>query len=153
MKKSFVLFVVGIAAAFVVGESYSAEKFKGPPHGGTPVQIGSHGFHLELVRDAEKSRFQAFVLDGHVEGYVKVPEKSFEMMATIGDQKQRLTFNRVPDSASGNPAEPSYTFEGSADWIKHATNFNAVFSSITLKGKTFTNVTFSFPKGSMHRGH
>jgi len=153
MKKPLVLFVVGIAAAFVVSQSYSAEKFKGPPHGGTSVQIGNHGFHLELVRDAEKSRLQAYVLDAHMQGYVSVPEKSFVMLATISNQQQRVMFNRVPEPGSEKLAEASHTFEGSADWIKQATNFNAAFASITLKGRTFTNVTFSFPKGSMHRAH
>ena len=117
------------------------------------MQVGSHGFHLELVRDAEKGRFQAYVLDGHAERYVAVPERSFEMVATVANQPQKVTFNRTAAPATGKVADTSHEFEGTADWIKSATNFNAVLPKITLKGKTFTNVTFSFPKGSIHRGH
>ena len=152
MKKLSVS-LIGMAVAFAVCLSYSAERFQGPPHGGTPVQIGNHGFHLELVRDAGKGRFQAYVLDAHMQRYVSVPEKSFVMLATISNQQQRVTFNRVPEPGSEKVTEASHAFEATADWIKHATNFNAVFGSITLKGRTFTNVTFLFPKGSMHRAH
>ncbi len=141
-----------LAAALGVFNSYSADAFKGPPHGGTPVVVGSHGYHLEFVRDAEKGRLQAYLLDGHVENYVNVPETSFDMVATIGDKQERLTFQRVP--IAGKPlAKESSLFEGTADWVKTATNFNAVIPSITLKGKTFQDVKVAFPKGSMHRAH
>jgi len=143
---------VYLATVLGISNSYSADALKGPPHGGTPVVVGSHGYHLELVRDAEKGRLQAYVLDGHVANYVKVPEASFDMVATIGGKQERLTFHRVP--ATGKPlAKESSLFEGTADWVKTATNFNAVIPSITLKGKTFKDVKVTFPKGSMHRAH
>jgi hypothetical protein len=153
MKRHFALLTVCLATALGACNSYSADQFKGLPHGGTPIVVGSHGYHLELVRDAEKGRFQAYVLDGHVENYVSVPEKSFDLIATIEGKEQRLTFNRAPATGSKEVAKESYTFEGTADWVKTATNFNGVVPTITLKGKTFKDVKVSFPKGSMHRAH
>jgi hypothetical protein len=150
MKRHFALFV-GLASALVVCHTHAADA-KGLPHGGTPVIVGSHGYHLELVRDAEKGRLQAYVLDGHAEKYVDVPEKSFDMVATVGGKEQRLTFNRV--AAPGKTlAADSNVFEGTAAWVKSATNFNAVIPTITLKGKTFKDVKVTFPKGSIHSGH
>jgi hypothetical protein len=150
MKKHFALFVC-LASALVASNSFAAEA-KGLPHGGTPVVVGSHGYHLELVRDAEKGRLQAYVLDGHAEKYVDVTESSFEMVATIGAKQERVTLQRTP--APGKPAsQASSVFEGTAEWVKTATNFNAVIPTITLMGKTFKDVKVSFPKGSIHRGH
>jgi hypothetical protein len=152
MKKHFVVLSICLASALGFSNSFAADA-KGLPHGGTPVVVGSHGYHLELVRDADMGRLQAHVLDGHAEKYVDVPEKSFDMVATVAGKEQRLTFNRAPAAGTKEMAKESSVFEGSADWIKTATNFNAVIPSITLQSKTFKDVKVSFPKGSIHRGH
>jgi hypothetical protein len=150
MKRHFALFVC-VASVLVASNSFAADG-KGLPHGGTPVVVGSHGYHLELVRDAEKGRLQAYVLDGHAEKYVDVPESSFDLVATIGAKQEKLTLQRTP--VAGKPlSQASSVFEGTAECVKTATNFNAVIPTITLKGKTFKDVKVSFPKGSIHRGH
>ena len=151
MKRHFALFVC-LASALVVSNTHAADA-KGLPHGGTPVVVGSHGYHLEIVRDAEKGRLQAYVLDGHAEKYVNVPEKSFDMVATVAGKEQRVTFNRTPAAGTKETPKESSVFEGTAEWIKTATNFNAVIPTITLKGKTFKDVKVTFPKGSIHSGH
>jgi len=150
MKRHFALFVC-FAAALGSSNSFAADA-KGLPHGGTPVVVGSHGYHLELVRDAEKGRLQAYVLDGHAEKYVDVPESSFDLVATIDAKQERLRLQRT--SAAGRPlSQASSLFEGTAEWVKTATNFNAVIPTITLQGKTYKDVKVAFPKGSIHRGH
>jgi hypothetical protein len=150
MKRHFALFVC-LALALLVCNTRAADA-KGRPHGGTPVIVGSHGYHLELVRDAEKGRLQAYVLDGHAEKYVDVPEASFDMVATVGANEEKLKLIRT--EAAGKPlSQASSVFEGTAEWVKTATNFTAVIPTITLKGKTFKDVKVSFPKGSIHRGH
>src|SRR5687767_806069 len=120
MKKHFALLSLCVASALFVCNSSAADA-KGLPHGGTPVVVGSHGYHLELVRDAEKGRLQAYVLDGHADKYVDVPESSFDLVATVADKEQRLTLRRTP--LAGKPlAKESALFEGSAEWVKGATN-------------------------------
>ena len=153
MKNHFLTAALAITLGLLNAMAADHGHFSAPPHGGTPVVVGSHGFHLELVRDAEKSRFQAYVIDGHFEHYVSVPEKSFDMVATVGGQEQKITFNRTPAPGGNDAAKDSYSFEGTADWVKTATNFTAVIPTITLKGRTFRNVRVNFPKGSIHRGH
>src|SRR5688500_7082232 len=49
-----------------------ADAKTGTPHGGTPVQVGDHGFHLELVPDPVEGKLLAYVLDAHAEGGVSV---------------------------------------------------------------------------------
>jgi hypothetical protein len=150
MKRHFALFVC-VASVVFAGNSVAADA-KGLPHGGTGVVVGSHGYHLELVRDAEKGRLQAYVLDGHADKYVDVLEPSFEMVANVGGKQVRLTLQRTP-AASKPLSQASSLFEGTADWVKTATNFTAVIPTITLKGRTFKDVKVNYPKGAIHRAH
>jgi hypothetical protein len=121
----------------------------GTPHGGTPVQVGDHGFHLELVTDPIDGKMHAYVLDDHMEQYVKVPLTTFELVAKTGGQEQRLTFNAVTNPPSGSATNTSL-FSASADSLASLTNFEGIIPRITLDGETFENVTFSYPKGSRH---
>jgi hypothetical protein len=145
--KKLLFALCGVALCFVVGcgdsqtsDGHSHADGHGhshddhaPPHGGTPVIVAEDKFHLELVHDAAAGRMQAYVLNGHLEGYVQVPETNFVI---------------EPDS-SNVPAKSSL-FEAHSDWLKSAKEFEGNIPTITLDGKTFTNISFSFPKGSKH---
>ncbi|MHB1306267.1 MAG: hypothetical protein ACYDC1_07465 [Limisphaerales bacterium] len=121
-----------------------------PPHGGTPVVVADDQFHLELVHDPTAGRMQAYVLDGHLEGYVQVSETSFGMVAKAAGKDELLTFRRAPESTSGNVPEKSSLFEAQAEWLKSAREFEGHIPALTLNGARFTNISFSFPKGSKH---
>jgi len=128
----------------------SQGRSHGPPHGGTPVNVAEHKYHLELVRDATNGVMQAYVLDGDLHDFIRVPESNFELVAKLGGQTERLEFQRMTNAMSPSPADPSFLFEARAEWVKSATNFEGLIPSITLKGQTFTNVAFPFPKGTQH---
>jgi hypothetical protein len=117
-----------------------------PPHGGTPVVIADDQFHLELVHDSAAGKMQAYVLDGHLEGYIQVAETSFVVAANVAEQTHALAFQRTP----GADGAKSSLFEAQADWLKTAKEFAGNIPTITLDGKTFTNISFAFPKGSKH---
>jgi hypothetical protein len=129
---------------------HSHDDDHAPPHGGTPVIVADDKFHLELVLDATAATMKAYVLDGHLEGYVQVPETSFEMVAKAGGKDEKLAFQRAAEPASGKVPEKSSLFEAQADWLKSAKEFEGSIPTITLNGTTFTNISFSFPKGSKH---
>jgi len=131
-------------------DAHSHDTAHGPPHGGTPVLVADDEFHLELVLDSTSAKMQAYVLDGHLESYIPVAETNFVLIATSVGGENQLTFHRVLDSASGKPADKSSLFEAQADWLKSAKAFEGSIPSITLNGKTYTNIAFAFPKGSMH---
>jgi hypothetical protein len=131
------------------GANHNHAHPSGTPHGGTPVQVGDHGFHLELVSDPIDGKMHAYVLDDHMEKYVKVPLTTFELVAKTAGQEQRLTFNAVTNPPSGSATNTSL-FSASASNLASLTNFEGVIPRITLDGRTFENVTFSYPKGSRH---
>ena len=132
------------------GENADSHDDHAPPHGGTPVVVADDKFHLELVLDATAAKMQAYVLDGHLEGYVQVPETSFALVAKAGGKEEQLTFQRAPEPASGKVPEKSSLFEAQAEWLKATKAFDGSIPTITLNGTTFTNISFSFPKGSKH---
>jgi hypothetical protein len=112
--------------------------------------VADDKFHLELVHDATVGKMQAYVLDGHLEGYVQVPETSFALVAKAGGKEEQLIFQRATEPASGKVPEKSSLFEAQAEWLKATKEFEGSIPAITLNGATFTNISFSFPKGSKH---
>jgi len=158
MKKTItVRSFISLAGVAVVGAAFSGGYVSGAngkkpktPHGGTPVLVAEHKYHLELVRDGAAGSMQAYVLDDDLEKYVAVPETNFTLHATFAGKTEQVEFKRAPDAGESKVAATSSLFESRADWIKSATNFSGMIPSITLKGRTFTNVGFPFPKGTQH---
>jgi hypothetical protein len=132
------------------GHGHSHGDDHAPPHGGTPVVIAEDKFHLELVRDAGAGKMQAYVLDGHLEKYVAVPETSFLLVAKADGRTEQLNFQRAPEPPSGSVPPVSSLFEGQGEWLKSVAKFDGSIPTITLKGKSYTNISFSFPKGTKH---
>jgi hypothetical protein len=114
------------------------------------VIVGEDRFHLELVLDAAAAKMQAYVLDGHLEGYVAVAETNLMLVANFDGKEERISFHRAIDPASGLVPAKSSLFEGNATWLGTSRVFEGSFPTITLNGTTFTNISFSFPKGSKH---
>jgi hypothetical protein len=117
-----------------------------PPHGGTPVSIGDE--HLEFVRDSGAGRLDAYVLDDEMEEFVRIAMPSFEVVATVGGEKRPLVFAAVPNPATGETVGDTSCFSAQADWLRTTPQFDAVLTRLELKGETYTNVTFNFPKGN-----
>lgn len=121
----------------------------GAPHGGTPVVVGDHGFHLELVPDVLDGKMLAYVFDAHMEKSVNVSGAPFEMVAKTGAQEHRLTFQPVTNAPAAS-AEKTSLFSANVPNIKSLTNFEGQIPKITLEGRSFENVKFNYPKGSRH---
>ncbi|MBN9689314.1 MAG: hypothetical protein J0M24_03665 [Verrucomicrobia bacterium] len=121
-----------------------------PPHGGTPVQLGNEVYHLELVPDPPANQMLAYLYDGHFHDLVMVAETNFTLQARFSNRVETLSFNRLPDPATGKRAEKSALFAARVDWLKDMVSFDGMLPSVELGGRGFTNVTFSFPKGTVH---
>lgn len=119
-----------------------------PPHGGTPVILGNEVFHLEFVRDPARGVLQAFILDSHMEQFIRIAEPSFQVVATVGGEKRALVFQPVSDPATGEKPGDASLFEAQADWLKTTAAFDAVLASLDIRGAIFTNVSFKFPAGN-----
>lgn len=119
-----------------------------PPHGGTPVVLGEEEYHVELVLDPAAGKLQAFVLDGEMENFVRIAAKEVEIDAQVAGRDEQLKLMPVPNTATGEKVGDTSEFEAQADWLKSATNFDATLKEINVRGKTYSNVKFNFPKGN-----
>jgi hypothetical protein len=119
-----------------------------PPHGGTPVVLGDEAFHLELVLDASTGKLSAYVLDSELENFIRTSLPGFTVVATVGGAPHTLTLQAVPNPATGEKIGDTSLFEAQADWLKTTAEFDAVLPAITVRGSTFTDVKFNFPKGN-----
>jgi hypothetical protein len=126
--------------------------FHEPLHGGTAVVLGNEDFHIEFVRDAEEGRMQAYIMDAHMESYVRVPLESFEVEARLPEGPQTLTFKAVAKSATGETVGNTALFEAEADWLKTHGDFDAVLKGISIRGKQYEAVSFHFPAGNPEAG-
>ncbi|MGD1029966.1 MAG: hypothetical protein ABSA05_02395 [Opitutaceae bacterium] len=119
-----------------------------PPHGGTPVALGKGIYHVELVRDANAGKIDAYVLDGEMEDFVRTAVSSFDIVATVNGEQKTLVFKAMPNSATGETVGDTSCFEARADWITTTPAFDAVLTRIEVRGTSFENVAFNFPRGN-----
>ena len=119
-----------------------------PLHGGTPVVLGNEEYHIELVRDAAAGKLQAYVMDGELENFVRIPAESFEVVAQLSGRPEILVFSAVASNATGEKIGDTSWFEAEAGWLKTTETFDAVLKELIVRGKKFEHVAFSFPKGN-----
>ena len=158
MMKRVALLVVGLALGLFAGcerqPSHTPQQTSvphhehKPPHHGTAVVLGKEEYHVELVLDAPAGRLQAYIMDGELENFVRVPAESFAVAAMLGGKEEVLTFKAIGNNATGEKVGDTALFEAQADWLKTTPTFDAVIKEITIHGNTYTNIGFNFPKGN-----
>lgn len=134
------------AAAAREKASASSSHAHAAPHGGTLIEIGEHQFNLELLFDEARGVLQAWFLDGHAENFVRVAMPSFEVAAqAAGGEVRTLTFRPVASSMSGETAGDTSQFEAAAPWLRDAKAFDGTIKTLTVRGVSFSDLTFEFP--------
>jgi hypothetical protein len=124
-----------------------AKHHHNPPHHGTPIALGAEDFHVELVLDPSTGTLQAFVLDDEMEEFVRSSAPTITIATTRGDPRE-VVLSAVPNTETGETIGDTALFEGRADWLRNTAEFDGVLKSITIRGTTYTDVKFSFPKGN-----
>jgi hypothetical protein len=123
-----------------------------PPHGGTAVVLGDEEYHVELVLDESTGALQAYVLDSEMENFVRAAAPRVEIDATLGGTHHTLVLQPVANPETGETVGDTSLFEASADWLKAAKEFDGVLKAIEIRGATFSDVRFNFPKGNDTEG-
>ena len=154
MFRAFLILIAAAVAGCAKGGSAGAADAQAahhehhPPHGGTPVVLGHEAYHLELVRDAGAGKVDAYLLDGEIEEFVRTTVASFEVTAVVDGERKTLFFQAVPNSATGETVGNTSCFEARADWITRTPSFDAVLTRIDVRGASFQDVAFNFPRGN-----
>jgi hypothetical protein len=118
------------------------------PHGGAAVELGDEEYHVELVLDAATGTLQAYVLDAELENFVRSSAPTLEIEATIAGAPKAVSLAAVPNAETGETVGDTSLYEGQADWLKAARVFDGTLKTIAIRGTTFSDVKFNFPKGS-----
>lgn len=118
------------------------------PHGGTAVELGHEEFHLELVLEAASGRLTGYVLDGELEQFIRIAAPSLRLIVRSGTREQALELRAVANPATGEKLGDTSQFEAVADWLKSTPRFDARLVEITVRGKTYRDISFNFPKGN-----
>ena len=110
--------------------------------------LGKEQYHLEFVLAATNGLMQVYVLDGHMENFVRLTNTTIEVAVQVDGKSQALSFNAVATTAAGETVGDTALFEARAEWLKTTTNFDGTIKALTVRGARFENVTFNFPKGN-----
>lgn len=110
--------------------------------------LGREQFHLEFVLEATNGLMRVYVLDGHMENFVRLTNMTIEVSARVDGRSEVLSLNAVATPASGETVGDTALFEARAEWLKKTTNFDGAIKALTVRGARFENVTFNFPKGN-----
>jgi hypothetical protein len=116
-----------------------------PKHGGVLAELGEEEFHLEFAFGNTPGVLQAYVMDAHVEDYVRINASSFAVTATIGDQTFPLTFQAIASTETGESVGDTALFEARSDSLIQQRAIKLTIPTITVKGRTFTGVTAELP--------
>jgi hypothetical protein len=119
-----------------------------PPHGGAPVVLGAEAYHVEFVLDADTGRLRAYVLDGHMERFIRIPAPALDVVLDLPGGPEPLTLAAVADAATGETVGDTSHFAGQSDRLRGQTSFAAALHNITVQGRTFGPVTFHYPHGN-----
>jgi hypothetical protein len=116
------------------------------PHGGALVELGEEFAHVELVLDAVTGALTAYALDGEAEKSVRVKQSEIEI--AIKNPSVAIKLGGVSNALTGETTGDTSEFLGQSDRLRGSTDFGGVIKTITIKGKQFKDVAFTFPKGS-----
>jgi hypothetical protein len=127
------------------GGSGGGGHHHGSAHGGAAVELGEHQYQLDIANDPATGVLKAWVMDGHMDGFVRVPLKSFQIEVVAGTAMQTVTMNAQANTATGETVGDTSQFEGQAPWLKGLTNFSGSVPEIDVRGTVYRKVKFQYP--------
>ena len=110
--------------------------------------LGEEEYHIELVANEADAKFQAYILDSELENFVRSSSPSIAITVTASGKNRDLVLAAVPNAETGETVGDTSLFETDADWLKSTPRFDGVLKAVTIRGTTYADVKFNFPKGN-----
>ncbi len=117
-----------------------------PKMGGQLVELGDHLYNAELLSDRTAGKLTLWLLDGHAENYVRVTNETFTVAFTVGDKEESVVLRAAANPSTGERVGETAQFEGQAELLKTAGPLKGRLPEATIRGKTFTDVSFQLEK-------
>jgi len=150
---------LGLALVFAVAGCGEPDHEHGHGHehhahtsnyGGDLVELGDHEFQVDLLLDGEAGKLTAYLFDGHAERAVPAAMESFTIHAQLGGEEVAIEMKRVANPLVGIDDGKSSQYAGGSEKLKGLETFDGRIASITLAGKTFTDVAFHYEPDHAH---
>ena len=147
MKKRWTLWIgVALAMSLGCGDPNGAQSSGGHQHesvhGGTAVELGTHEFNLDVVFDGTNGRLAAYVMSGHMDGFIRLPAESFEFVGRLPAGDATLILKAVANQATGEKVGDTSLFAVQSDALKGLAGFDAVLKRLSIRGKSCENIAF-----------
>ena len=111
-------------------------------HGGVAVELGQEEFHIEFTYGDKPGVMQAYILDAHMENYVRVDAPSFTATAVSGGASHSLLFTATASAATGEKVGDSSLFEAPLPpAINGRPALQLSVPTLSIKGRTYSNIT------------
>jgi hypothetical protein len=113
------------------------------PHGGTLVVLAEESANLELVHDRAAGRLTAYVLDGHAEHGVRVPQTTLSLtLRRAGAEAFEVTLVAVSNALTGETVGDTSEFTAADERLRGAGPFEGSVRSVVVRGAAFADVPF-----------
>ena len=148
--------IVMAVAMAVLAISVCAEEHGKAPHGGAMVELGEHFGHLEVAVDAGTGKISAYSMDcDHKAVRLKQNEIEIEIshINKAEGKPLKLKLKPVANVLTGEKEGETSEFSVQSDALKGAKTFSGEIEEVKFKGKSFKDVDFKFPEGSVEDEH
>ena len=127
------------------GASAGGGHKHGSKQGGVAVELGEHQFQLDVLHDPAAGVLTAWVMDGHMENFIRIPAPSFAVTVKAGGATNTVSLQAIANAATGETVGNTSQFRGEAAWLKGLTTFQATVDALEIRGSRFQSVSFSYP--------
>lgn len=118
-----------------------------PKMGGQLVEVGSHEFNLELLRDAATGKVTLWVLDAHAENFVRLTNTTVSISVTAeGTKEELVVLKAVGNSATGEKVGDTSQFDGESGAFRTAKPLAVRVPSIQIGTKQYSGISFELKK-------
>ncbi|MCC7375711.1 MAG: hypothetical protein IT581_13725 [Verrucomicrobiales bacterium] len=114
-------------------------------HGGVAVELGEHQFHLDFLHDAAAGTLTAWVMDAHVENFVRVSLPAFEVRIVAGARTNTISMEAVANASTGETVGSTSMFRARADFLKGLEKFSGQVGPLELRGTHLPAAAFDYP--------
>ncbi|MBT5914792.1 MAG: hypothetical protein HOH60_00440 [Opitutae bacterium] len=153
---TYLFLTVSLLFFFSCGEEQQEEIHSAhnhpAPHGGQLVELGEHGsgFNLELVLH-EQGFLQIYVLDAHVQNFVRISANSIDIEITDQNGTARIiTCEPIEDPITGETVGNTSLFT-STERINEIIPLQGVINKIDIMEFPYENVEINF-SGNQQNG-
>jgi hypothetical protein len=109
-------------------------------HGGVAVELGEHEYQIEFTVGETPGTIRAYIMDGHMEEFVRIEAATFAATAAVDGQTIPLVFAAVADPATGEKIGDSSLFEAKVAGLNAGAAVELKIPALLIKGRTYTNI-------------